>query len=77
MIEHGYLRAGTSFYCDVGLGSKTEAKFASFLKENNIPYQTQIKFNDLKSFRGKSLRFDFGILDNQGKIIALVEINGE
>ena len=77
MMEHGYLRSTTSSYCDVALGSKTEVKFASFLKENNIPYQTQIKFSDLKGFRGKALRFDFGILDNQGKIIALVEINGE
>ena len=45
------------------------------LIKNNIPYQTQVTFNDLKNI--KPLRFDFGIYDkNTNQLIRLVEFDG-
>ena len=56
------------------LRSKGESKINSLLFENNINYQTQFWFNDLKD--KTYLYFDFAILDENGKVKCLVEYQG-
>lgn len=51
-----------------------ELNIEKILKQNNIIYQTQVQFKDLKNI--KPLRFDFGIYNKEGKIIRLIEFDG-
>lgn len=46
----------------------------TILLENNIPFNQEIKFPDLKD--NNYLRFDFGLLDQDGNIIKLIEYDG-
>lgn len=46
------------------------------LNENNITYERQFKFDDLVNNNGNKLKFDFAILDNDGKLKYLIEYDG-
>ena len=54
--------------------SRGESKINSLLFENEVNYQTQFWFKDLKD--KKYLYFDFAILNNDGSIKCLVEYQG-
>lgn len=56
------------------LRSKGECKINNLLFENNVNYQTQFWFNDLKD--KNYLYFDFAILDENGKVKSLIEYQG-
>lgn len=56
--------------------SKGEEKIAQILRANHISFKQEVSFPDLKSYKGKPLRFDFGLFRN-GKLFALVEYDGE
>ena len=56
------------------LRSKGEQKINAILFENNINYQTQFWFKDLKD--KKYLYFDFAILNDDGSIKCLIEYQG-
>ena len=47
------------------------------LKDNNITYKKEYTFKDLKGIRGGCLRFDFAILDHNGKVLKLIEYDGK
>lgn len=51
-----------------------ESNIEKILKENNIYYIKEYYFNDL--INKKPLRFDFAILDNDNKVIRLIEFDG-
>lgn len=55
--------------------SKGEYLLEKLLKENNINYQKQYSFKDLKEKR--VLRFDFAIFNNDNKLKCLIEYQGE
>lgn len=55
--------------------SKGEKEVAEYLTNHNISFATQVRFDDCR--HKKSLPFDFGIVDNDKKIIALIEYDGE
>lgn len=57
------------------LGSVAEYEFATYLDEHNYKYETQYKFEDCKDKR--KLPFDFGIKDEYGKLLMLVELHGQ
>ena len=46
------------------------------LKENNILFKREYTFPDLFGIGGGKLRFDFGILDNRGNLLYLIEYDG-
>lgn len=48
-----------------------------WLKENNVPYKHQQRFDDLKGRRNMPLSYDFSILSKSGDIISLIEYDGE
>lgn len=56
--------------------SKGERIIAEILRENNIPFKQQVSFKDLKTEKGDSLKFDFGIYDKNGNLIKLIEFDG-
>lgn len=56
--------------------SKIEILTESFLKINNVKFDKQYKFKDLKTRYNVYLRFDFVIYDNQD-IKLLLELDGE
>lgn len=60
--------------CVVSFG---ENIIKNILKNNNIKFQCQYTFNDLKGLKGGLLRFDFAILDNENNVKRLIEYQGE
>lgn len=68
------LSRGFTSSCGCLGNSKGQDKIRSILLQNNIPFQQEIKFADLKD-KGY-LRFDFAILDSDNKIIKLIEYDG-
>lgn len=56
--------------------SRGELLVRKYLNRKNIRYCTQKTYEDLRSSNGGRLRFDFAILNNDNKVIALVEYQG-
>lgn len=56
------------------INSTGEIRIEEWLKENNVNYSTQYKFDDL--VYEQPLRFDFGILDECNSIKLLIEYDG-
>jgi hypothetical protein len=58
------------------LVSAGEAKIRQLLRDNNIVFDTQIKFSDCTSDTGAPLRFDFGVYDSNNNLLYLIEYQG-
>ena len=56
--------------------SNGERCIREILEKEKIQYQQEYSFSSLVSFKGKPLRFDFAIFNNN-KIIGLIEYQGE
>lgn len=54
--------------------SKAEYELSLYLDKNNIPYESQYKFDDCKDIR--CLPFDFVIFDKNKNITMAIELNG-
>ncbi|MBO6243354.1 MAG: hypothetical protein J6O41_02140 [Clostridia bacterium] len=59
------------------LQSTGESEIQKILDQNNVKYKTQYTFPDLYGDGGGHLRFDFGLLDDNGQLIRLIEFQGE
>lgn len=59
------------------LNSKGEALIKNILDENNICYNQQYTFPELRSESGSLLRFDFAIFNKDGSLKHLIEYNGQ
>lgn len=55
--------------------SKGEEKVARLLSAAKINFKTEVSFPDLKSLKGKPLRFDF-VVYKDNKIVCCIEIDG-
>lgn len=74
MISGNNLKTGTSQSCGC-VSSRGERIIAKILRENNIDFKQQVSFSNLKSPKGGSLKFDFGIyVDNE--LQGLIEFDG-
>lgn len=72
------LRSGKLHSCGCISNSYGEEKIEKILQENQIPYEKEYTFSDLKGKNNKrALRFDFGILDCNKNLIFLLEFDGE
>ena len=70
------LRAGNCLSCgQCNFNSKGQYLIASLLFNNNINFQREYKFKDLKNIN--SLRYDFAILNENNEVIRLIEFDGE
>ena len=57
--------------------SNGEKRIESYLIRNNIPYEREYSFDDLKSdFSNLNLRFDFAIFNKENEINFLIEFDG-
>ncbi|MCD3216889.1 hypothetical protein G8S55_06425 [Clostridium botulinum C] len=67
------------FRCPVCNESKNEKKIRNWLKQNNISFDSQYTFDDLKGVRDGLLKFDFAIFEDkeQNKLKCLIEYDGE
>lgn len=66
---------GSTQSCGCLKNSKGEYYIEKILKENNIPYLKEVKFQDLKD--KTYLRFDFALLNQENQIIKLIEFDGK
>lgn len=57
--------------------SRGEEEIRVILNKLKINFETQYTFNDLKSTKGWALKFDFAILDEQNKLLGLIEYQGQ
>lgn len=57
--------------------SKGEQKIVQILQKNNINFRKEQTFPDLFSRRKRPLRYDFALYDQNDKIYALIEFDGE
>jgi hypothetical protein len=70
------LTSGGSRSCGCVL-SYGESKIQQILEELKINFKQQVTFSDLTSSKGGKLKFDFGIFDNQEKLLFLIEYQGK
>lgn len=56
--------------------SKGEIRIAALLSGGGVPFKQEVSFKDLRSPWGGVLRFDFGVLDQAGNILYLIEYDG-
>lgn len=74
-VSSSHLQRGTVQSCGCIKKSIGETNIEKILINNNIPYQTQVSFKDLKMSR--YLRYDFGIYDkDSNSLIRLIEFDG-
>ena len=71
-MPRNHYKTGGCPICNLSNG---ELLIKNSLNKLNIKYKTQYGFKDLKYV--KSLRFDFGIIDDDGKLQYLIEYNGK
>ena len=74
VVYGGHLKDGHTTSCGC-INSLGEQIITSILKDNNIDFQPQYSFPDLKSNKNGILYFDFGILEN-GELKCLIEYQG-
>lgn len=58
------------------LSSRGEIKIHNILTQAGFDFQEEYAFANLKSLKGKPLRFDFVIFDDDGKIDFIIEFQG-
>ena len=73
-VKSNDLRSGHTQSCGCIGRSLGNAKINELLIQNHINFKREVSFQDLKD--QKKLRFDFGIYDNQGNLIKLIEFDG-
>ena len=79
--EYGY-RATDGYYseakCKCHKISSFQWRTIDILRKHGVDYRVEVSFPDLYGVGGKNLlRFDFGIYDHSGKLIMLLECQGE
>lgn len=57
--------------------SKGERKIKEWLQENNLKFNSQYEFENLKGLGGKNLKFDFALHSTNGEHLTLIEYDGE
>lgn len=72
------LRRGTIVSCrSCATKSKGEKKIQNILRNNNIKYEEQYVFNDLRGKNNRRLPFDLAVLHEDSTIWCLIEYQGE
>lgn len=56
--------------------SKGELRIKKYLEQNKINYKSQFYYNNLRSPKGRLLKFDFAILDKNNNVKLLIEFDG-
>lgn len=56
--------------------SRGEIKIQEILENNDIAFQPEYSFKDLHTAKGRPLRFDFAVFDEEGHVDFLIEFQG-
>ena len=56
--------------------SRGEITIEEILRENEMSFQQEYSFKDLRSSRGRPLRFDFAVFSDDGELDFLIEFQG-
>ena len=59
------------------LASRGEIKIHEILEQNELNYQEEYEFPNLKAPSGRVLRFDFAVFDDDGNLDFLIEYQGK
>lgn len=77
MVSADKLKSGHTTSCGC-MASKGEEIINNYLRENYFNFQSQVTFDDLRNPKTNyKLRFDFGIYNNNNKLLCLIEYNGK
>lgn len=76
LVFGSVLRNGSSRSCGCDRESHGEQDIRALLNTFNVSFDTQHKFEDLKSSKGSLLMFDFALFDNN-ELKCLIEYQGE
>jgi hypothetical protein len=72
------LQSGKVCSCGCAKQSYGEIKISQILTDNNIPFNTEYIFTDLKNEEtNRYFRYDFAIMNEENKVIRLIEFDGE
>lgn len=75
IVHRNNLVRGLTSSCGC-IKSKGEAKINKWLTEHNVNFVAQYSLDDIKLSSGRRPFFDFGVFDNAGKLLFLLEYNG-
>lgn len=75
-VSWSHLQTGHTCSCGCSKRSLGEYIINQILVENNISFKREYTFSNLKSEKGNKLRFDFAILDENNRVIRLIEFDG-
>lgn len=70
------LRNGSIRSCGC-LQSIGESEISKILRKNNVNFKRQVSFKGLTSILNSSIFFDFGVYNNENKLLFLIEFDGE
>ena len=76
-VESYNLKAGLTRSCGCITSSIGELQIEDILLKNKILYKKEQTFSDLRGQNNKNLRYDFAIINDEQKIIRLIEFDGE
>lgn len=77
IVNQMELVRGDTLSCGCLRSSFGELQIEKLLKDNNIFYQKEYSFSDLKSENNIPLRFDFAVFNADNSIKCLIEYDGE
>lgn len=77
VLGHNLKRKNTESCGCIYNRSKGESYILSLLKEQNILFKTEVTFDKLKGVGGGSVRFDFGVYNQNQDLQYLIEFDGE
>ena len=77
IVRAACLKNGTTQSCGCLKFSINAEKIENKLKEANVYFTTEYKFEDLYRVKGHFLRFDFALYDNKNNLACLIEYQGQ
>ena len=77
LIATNNLTSGKTQSCGCKNISRGEEKINNILIENNINFAKEYSFSNLRSDKGKLLRYDFVILNDENQPVRIIEFDGE
>lgn len=75
-VPYDHLTSGHTCTCGCGRSSYGELKIRELLIKNNLSFISEFSPPGLIGVSGGALRFDFALIDNDKKVIRLIEFDG-
>lgn len=76
-VSSNALQKGTTTSCGCQNLSNSALLIQNWLLQNNISFEKEYSFEDLRGLKNGKLRFDFAIFDEKENLLFLIEFQGE